>query len=278
MTHTSSPTARSRRIVWISIASGIFALFIIAGSFYLAGGRWYVIQTPSMAEYAPVGTLVLSTMAGLGGLRKGQTILFHPPGSKEVYFHRILSISNGDIRTKGDLNSAVDPWTLHHANLLGTEVARIVGIGWLIQALPILLIGGLILHVVTRYYVYRYWRFPVRVLGWSVLVSLAAFLLKPFVRAVLLTQTVAHGRAFSTLVPTGLLDLHAEAVSGSSAVLRPGQAGSVMSDHAAHSGLFEVDLSPALGLGAWLILILIWLVPVILCVLYAIRHPQPDPV
>jgi len=276
MLHASARSSRATRIAWIAAAAILFVLLLAVGIFYLEGGRWFVIKTPSMGEYAPVGTLVLGSLAGLGSLRKGQTILFHPPGSNETYFHRIFSISGSAIRTKGDLNTSVDPWTLHSQNLVGTEFGRIVGIGWLIEALPILLVGGLILQVVTHYYVLRYWRFPVRVLGWSVLVSLAAYLIKPFVRAVLLTQMVTSGRATSSLVPTGLFSLHAQAVSGSSTNLRPGQAGSVVSDHTASSGLFEIDLSPSLGIWVWLVLVLIWLIPAALCIIYAIRRPEPD--
>jgi hypothetical protein len=190
-----------------------------------------------------------------------------------TFFHRVFSVSGGEIRTKGDLNTSIDPWTLHSHNLIGTEFGRIVGIGWLIESLPILLVGGLILQVVTHYYVLRYWRFPVRVLGWSVLVSLAVYLIKPFVRAVLLSQIVRGGRATSSLVPTGLFGLHAQAVAGSATNLRPGQAGSVVTDHVASSGLFEIDLSPSLGFWAWLLLILVWLIPATLCVIYALRRP-----
>jgi hypothetical protein len=270
-----SPSAL-RRVAWIALAIVGCALVVVAGIFYLTGGRTFVIQTPSMGEYAPVGTLVLSSVAGLTSLRVGQTILFRPPGASEVFFHRIVSISRGAIRTKGDLNGAIDPWTLHAHDLVGTEFGRLVGIGWLVHALPILLVGGLILQVVTHYYVIRYWQFPVRVLGWSVLVSLAAFMLKPFVRAVLLSQNVVSGTATSRIVPTGLFDVNAHAVRGSTAVLRPGQAGEVITGHASSAGFFEIDLTPSLGFDTWLLLIVLWLIPVILCIIYAIRCPEPD--
>jgi hypothetical protein len=272
----ATPSARRRtpaRIIWITLASLVFVFILSAAIFYLSGGRWFVIKTPSMGEYAPVGTLVLGTVAGLTRLRKGDVILFHPPTApEEVYFHRIHSIAQGAIRTKGDINGSIDPWTLHSQNLIGTELGRFVGVGWFVEALPILLVGGLVLHVVTHYYVLRYWRFPVRVFGWAVLVSLAAYILKPFVRAVLLTQVVSHGKATSTIVPTGLFDLHAQAVRGTSAVLRPGQLGEVVSNHVARAGFFEINLTPSLGLATWLLLVILWLVPVILCLIYAGRR------
>lgn len=264
--------------MWLSLAALLAAVLLAIAVFYLTGGRWFVIKTPSMGEYAPVGTLVLGTVTGLGALRRGTVILFHPPSApSEVYFHRIYSIHDGAIRTKGDLNATIDPWTLHAHDLIGTEFGRVVGVGWLVEALPILLVGGLILHVVSHYYVVRYWRFPVRVLGWAVLISLAAWLIKPFVRAVLLRQVVEHGKATSSLVPTGLFDVTAHAIRGTTAILRPGEPGAVVSTHVARSGLFEIDLSPSLGPVAWLLLIAIWLVPALLCIVYSIRRPEPDP-
>jgi hypothetical protein len=268
---------RTRRIIWISLASIGFAFILIAAVFYLTGGRWFVIQTPSMGQYAPVGTLVLTTVAGLTGLHKGSTIAFHPPTAPaEVYFHRILSIGHGAIRTKGDINGTIDPWTLHAHDLVGGELVRFEGLGWIVEALPILLIGGLILQVITHFYVIGYWRFPVRVMGWSVLISLAAYIIRPFVRAVLLTQVVAHGAATSSLVPTGLFDLTAQAVRGSTTLLSPGEVGTVTTTHVATNGLFEVQLAPDLDLGAWLALAAVWLIPTLLCVIYAARHPHPD--
>lgn len=266
----------TRRVVWIVVASVGLAVILTAAIFYLAGGRWFVIKTPSMGEYAPVGTLVLSSVAGLSNLRRGMVILFHPPTAPgETYFHRIYSISNGVILTKGDANPSPDPWRLHPSEIVGTEFARVVGLGWLVEALPILLVGGLILHVVTHYYVVRYWRFPVRVLGWSLLAALAAYLLRPFVRAVLVSQFVSHGKATSWVIATGLFDLNVHAVRGTTTVLRPGQTGDVITTHVANSGLFEVDLSPSLGFLGWLVLIVLILVPVALCVGYAIRRPEP---
>jgi hypothetical protein len=263
--------------MWMTAASVGFAFILVAAVFYLTGGRWFVIQTPSMGQYSPVGTLVLTSVAGLTRLHAGDTIAFNPPTApREVYFHRILTIGHGAIRTKGDINGTVDPWTLHAQDLIGTEFGRIVGVGWVVEALPILLVGGLILHVVTHFYVIGYWRFPVRVMGWSVLFSVAAYIVRPFVRAVLLTQVVAHGAATSTLVPTGLFDLTAQAVRGSTTLLSPGEVGTVTTTHVATNGLFEINLAPDLGFASWLILIAIWLIPTVLCLIYALRHPRPD--
>ena len=263
----------AKRVGWALLAVTIFAALVTAGLFYATGGRWFIVQTPSMGEYAPVGTLVVSTAVGVDGLRVGESILFHPPTAPgETYFHRIVALTDGTIRTKGDINGTTDPWTLQATDLIGRETAHLVGLGWLIQALPLLLIGGLILHALTRYYAIAYLRFPVRVLGWSMLVSLACYLIKPLVRAVQLTQNIADGTASTTLVPTGLLTLHAHAIGGSSMDLRPGQPGTVHAAVASGPGSFGIDLAPHLTPATWALLITLWLIPLALCTAYALHH------
>lgn len=253
----------------------LFAALAGAGLFYAAGGRWFTVQTPSMGEYAPVGTFVLSSPATIDGLRVGDMILFHPPTAPEkTYFHRIVSLTDRAMRTKGDLNGTTDPWTLGTTDLIGTETTHLVGLGWLVQALPLLLLGGLILHTLTRYYAVPYLRFPVRVLGWSVLVSLACYLIKPLIRAVPLSQNIADGTATTTLVPTGLLTLHAQAIGGSSVDLRPGQPGTVHTAADSGPGSFGIDLTPHLTPATWALLIMLSLIPLTLCIAYALRHPD----
>lgn len=277
MSRPSEPSGVAKRVVWALLAVTFLAALATAGLFYATGGRWFVIQTPSMGEYAPVGTLVLSTVAGISGLRVGDMILFHPPTAPgETYFHRIVSLAGGAIRTKGDINGTTDPWTLHSPDLIGTETAHVVGLGWLIQALPLLVLGGLILHTLTRYYAIPYLRFPVRVLGWSVLVSLACYLIKPLIRAVPLSQVIADGTATTTVVPTGLLALHAQAVNGTSVDLRPGQPGTVQTSAATGPGVFGIDLTPHLTPALWAMFIVLWLIPLALCTAYALRHPDRD--
>lgn len=269
---------RAKRHVGVLITILCFAAILAAGLFYATGGRWFIIQTPSMGQYAPVGTLVFSSVYAFHRLRVGDTILFHPPTAHaETYFHRIVSLAGGVIHTKGDINGSIDPWTLHASDLIGHEAARVVGVGWLIQAIPVLLVGGLVLEVVNRYYVRSLWQFPVRVLGWSVLVAFAIFLVKPLVRAVLLTQSVVDGVQSTVLVPTGLLTLRAQAVHGTAIILLPGQPGVVKTTIGSATGRFGVLLSPHCDLVQSIILITLCLIPALLCVTHVLRSPTVEP-
>ena len=61
-----------------------------AGAFWLAGGRWFVMQTPSMGTAAPVGTLVLTRpVAKLSALQVGDVVTCRPPAPAASYYtHR----------------------------------------------------------------------------------------------------------------------------------------------------------------------------------------------
>ncbi|MBF4514146.1 S26 family signal peptidase [Plantibacter sp. VKM Ac-2885] len=260
---------RTLHVIWVVVILVLAGLSIAAAIAWLLGGRGFIIQTPSMAEYAPVGTFVGSMPAVLSTLRVGQMILFHPPGSTETYFHRIVDVDGGAVRTKGDLNGATDPWTLHADDLVGAEALHVVGLGWLIQAVPFLLVGGLLTWLIVRTYIRPPWKFPATVLGWALVVSIAAFVLKPFVRAVLITKTVTHDRATFSVVATGLFDIQAHAVRGTTRALRPGQPGSVRTSWQDSKGHYLADLAPHLNAWQWAIVIVVVLTPSLLCAWYA---------
>lgn len=263
-----------KAFVLVLTAGILFAAAAAVGVFYAVGGRWVVVQTPSMGEYAPVGTLVVSTPVGASGIRPGETILFHPPTSAgETYFHRVASVTPTAIRTRGDINGTIDPWILRPSGVVGHELFRLVGVGMLLQALPILLIGGVVLEILTHAYATREWAPPVRVLGWSVLVSTATVILQPLVRAVMLAQTTIGHAVTGILVPTGLLTIDAHAVHGSTAVLRPGEPGSVRAPASTGSGTIHVLLAPHIDVPTTAILIAVCLAPTVLCLAFALRRP-----
>ncbi|HEV7183019.1 MAG TPA: S26 family signal peptidase [Leifsonia sp.] len=261
-------------IIVVVFTAVLVAAVAGAGVFYAQGGRWVVVQTPSMGEYAPVGTLVISAPVSPAQLHTGETILFHPPTSpNETYFHRIVSVAGPIIRTKGDINGSVDPWILHSSDVIGHEVARFVGVGMLLQALPILLVGGVLLEILTRYYAAAHWRAPIRVLGWSMLVAAAIVIVRPLVQAVILTQATAGSKLTAILVPTGLLTLDTHAVNGTTAVLRPGQPGSVQTSRSASAQVMHVLLSPHFDAGTVTIIGALCLVPTVICLIIVLRKP-----
>lgn len=95
----------------------------VAAAIALATNQLRVVNvlTGSMNPAIPVDTLVVATPLGATAAQVGQVIVFMPPADYTTpgalpVVHRIASVATVDgvveIRTKGDANSAVDPWTL----------------------------------------------------------------------------------------------------------------------------------------------------------------------
>jgi signal peptidase I len=56
-------------------------------------------------------------------LRRGDVIIFIPPGQKERVVHRVISTGPAGIRTKGDANSDIDSASLRQDNISGRAVS-----------------------------------------------------------------------------------------------------------------------------------------------------------
>jgi signal peptidase I len=268
-----------RKTLAIILLSAVGLGILAAAVFYATGGRSFTIQTPSMGEYAPVGTTAFSTRVDFNELKVGDTILFNPPASKEKYFHRIAKIDSAGIRTKGDNNPSIDPWTLKSSNILGKEAFHVVGLGWFIRALPILIIGGILIWTVTHYYVRRkIYVFPARVISVSFLFALSAAVIKPFVRAAIITQTVKDGKAYTSFVPTGIFGVTGTSKSGGTGTGRPGQIVNIVTDHASQNGRFNIELGLHLDFWGWVLLVFIWSIPLLLTIGYVLMlkrlHPE----
>lgn len=79
-----------------------------------------IVTTQSMVPTIFPKELVL--VEGLTkDIKKGEIIVFKKPGYQEIVIHRVFSIEDGIIKTKGD-NSDVDPWSLRKSDVLGKAV------------------------------------------------------------------------------------------------------------------------------------------------------------
>ncbi|MBE7163661.1 MAG: S26 family signal peptidase, partial [Williamsia herbipolensis] len=133
---------RVRTVLLSIVVAGVLAAVAYVGMFVAHGGRWFVVETPSMGTEAPVGTLLWVEPVKPADLHVGDFVTFRRPDSAETYSHRIREIhADGTISTKGAI-TAPDPWTLKASDVVGRVEKRWWGIGWLVDALPILVIGG----------------------------------------------------------------------------------------------------------------------------------------
>lgn len=264
--------ARRRPVTSVALGVGsaaIVAVIVVAIIFQLSGGRWFIVQTPSMGQAAPVGTLILDRPVAVSTLRVGDIITFHPPTAPvEVYTHRIVTIdSDGVISTRGDANGATDPWSLHQDDLIGEAFSVLPRLGWLVRAIPFLVIGFALVWLLTLLVSTPVWRTASRLLGVCLVVAVTTYILRPFVNVSLLTTTSASHGVTATVISTGILPISVTAVGGTSTHLVSGQTGSVYVPR--HLGAPNYSLYSGLNLPwwGWLIFFAMCALPLLWCVL-----------
>jgi hypothetical protein len=246
----------ARSVVCAAMLGMLLTSVAIGGYWKASGGRWYVVRTPSMGAAAPIGTLLWVKPVDFATLHVGAFISFKPPGSSITYSHRIAAVAaDGTLRTKGDANSIPDAWRLTSANVVGAVEARWWGVGWLMRAAPILIVGAFLLWLTIMKLTPPRWHLPLAVVGVSVLVSVAIFIFRPLVSAERTALAPSSKGVTATYVSTGLLPLRLHAVGGSSVDLRDGQSGSVSSSNEAARGRFSVTLAPKIIWWWWLMLV-----------------------
>lgn len=125
------------------IATIVAALMFVPG---LMGLDRYVITGGSMSGTFERGALVFERQVPVTDLRVGDVITYLPPadsGLTELVTHRIVAIEPDPaggavpmLRTQGDANADIDPWTF---TLADTVQPRVVGwvpaVGWIFIAL-----------------------------------------------------------------------------------------------------------------------------------------------
>ena len=248
---------RIRRTTIGVVAVGVIALAGLLAVGWLSGWRTHTMTTPSMGRSAPVGSLVISRPVSAFDVHRGDILVFHPPGRPHVTFvHRVISITHTrgtpQFHTKGDINGAPDPWTLTAGNLIGRAALRIPDAGYLLQMLPLLLLGTfaiLLLTHTTR----REIKAPVRILTGSLLAAALILIYRPLVRMDLIGQVRSGTQGHAAVVPTGILPVRVSALHGSHVDLTPGQVGTVVST-LTHGGAFRLDAFVHLKAWWWLLL------------------------
>ena len=268
---TTSPQPPSRRgaaVAGTVLAVLVLGLLVGALGWRATGGRWLTVATPSMGRAAPVGTLVLTRPVKVADLRVGDIVTYHPPTEpNQTYTHRIVELTaDGGFRTRGDINGTTDPWTAHQSDVVGKVVARWWGIGWLIKAFPILVLGGIVVWLGTHALASVRWRAPLRVIGFAFVATIAAFVVKPFVRTVLVTTSSDSAGAHATIVSTGLLPIRVRATPGGTHTdLIAGQVGRVTADRLGKDGQYHLVNTLHLSLPWWIAVILVCASPLIYC-------------
>ncbi|TDN42434.1 signal peptidase I [Curtobacterium flaccumfaciens] len=263
-----APTAtRFETVLAWSVALVAAVLLTAAVLFLSAGGRWFVVETPSMGEAAPVGTLVLDLPVDVATLHVGDVVSFETAANRGVvYTHRITAVdADGGLHTRGDVNGATDPWTLTQDDVIGTPALLVPHLGWLFRAAPLLLIGTLVIWTLTSVFTDRVTRSCLRIAGAALTVSYAAFVLKPFVNVTTITNTSSPSGVEATIVSSGMFPVRVEAQGADSVHLVDGQVGRMVIHELTANGHYQLTSNIDLGPIGWSLLIAACLVPLVLC-------------
>ena len=268
-------TTRTETVLAWTVAAVAAVLLGAAVLFLSVGGRWFVVETPSMGVAAPVGTLVLDLPVDAATLRVGDVVSFSTDANPGVvYTHRIIHVdADGGLHTRGDINGATDPWTLTQHDVIGTPALLVPHLGWLFRAAPILLVGTLLIWTLTSAFTDRVTRTSLRIAGGALTASYAAFILKPFVNVTTITNTSSPDGVEATVVSSGIFPVRIEALGGNTVHLVDGQVGRVVIDELSGNGYYHlasnIDLDPV----GWAALVAVCLVPLVLCL--AVGRVEP---
>jgi signal peptidase I len=150
--------AAARTAPWLVrgiVGLAVLAFLVLAVGPHLLGYRTLTMLTSSMSPEIDPGDVVVVTPIEVSEVTEGMVITYHQPvEDHSVVTHRVVSVRAGadgsvQVRTKGDANTAIDPWT---ATLEGDTAYQlrvvIPELGHVIQALrapvvaPVLLYGA----------------------------------------------------------------------------------------------------------------------------------------
>ena len=247
------------------------SLVLLAGALvalFGAGFHFYIVQTPSMGTTAPVGTLV--AVHAKDSYAVGDVISYARNG--RTYTHRIVAASAAGFTTQGDINGTADALPVRAAEIVGAVTFYGRHLGFLVEALPWLVIGGVAVYILSRRpWVGRALRWPFRLVGWSLVASLAALWIRPWVNMTMTGYVAQADGVRMHLVNTGILPLKAMGT-----VLASGQDAVVT--QSAEDSVGHYSVTPHLALSFWhfALLLMICLTPLLAALI--IRGDQPSTV
>jgi len=149
------------------VGLAVLAFLVLAVGPHLIGYRTMTMLTGSMAPEIDAGDVTIVTPIAMSEVTEGMVITYHKPiDDRSLVTHRVVSVETGtdgsiQVRTKGDANNGIDPWTAILQGDTAYEVRAVIPeIGHLIQALrapgvtqvllygaPALLAGWLLLTI-----------------------------------------------------------------------------------------------------------------------------------
>ena len=145
-TPDEQPVRRARGGTVLALAAG-FTVLALGIGIRVADLRLAPVLSNSMQPTFSAGDLVITRAVRTSDIQVGDVVTIVPPSGSRPVIHRVTSISDGVITTKGDANGVEDPW---QARLVGATSYRLFfvvpAIGWLTELQrPALLVAGVLL-------------------------------------------------------------------------------------------------------------------------------------
>ena len=123
----------------VGLAVAVFALLAVGP--HVLGYRTMTMLTGSMAPMIEPGDVTVVTPIAIEDVTEDMVITYHQPiGDRSLVTHRVVEVDRTDgrvsVRTKGDANEAIDPWTATLEGDTAYQVRAVVPeLGHVIQAL-----------------------------------------------------------------------------------------------------------------------------------------------
>lgn len=159
-----------RTVPWLVrgvMGVAVLVFLLLAVGPHVLGYRTMTMLTDSMAPEIQSGDITVVTAIDVEDVTEGMVLAYHMPiGDGSLVTHRVISVEHAadgsvQVRTKGDANAEMDPWT---ATLEGDTAYRlravVPGLGHLVTVLrtpvvnqvlvygaPLLLAGWLLLSI-----------------------------------------------------------------------------------------------------------------------------------
>ena len=124
----------------VGLAVAVFALLAVGP--HVLGYRTMTMLTGSMAPMIEPGDVTVVTPIAVQDVTEGMVITYHQPiGDRSLVTHRVVEVDRStdgrvSVRTQGDANEAIDPWTATLEGDTAYQVRAVVPeLGHVIQAL-----------------------------------------------------------------------------------------------------------------------------------------------
>jgi signal peptidase I len=274
-TTTELAAGPKRSVVQVStiIFGVVLALLLAFGGIWIAtGGKYYIMSTPSMSPALPVGALVLTQPYTASKVAVGTVIVFQPPDPKKrTYTHRVIAITPLGYKTKGDAEMGPDNWTIPFANVKGVVVQSLPGVGWLLRALPWLLVGLLLVIGLAAMVPWR-WGVFMPLIAVVIVVTIPLIVLKPLVRGQLVETSTGGPTIVARVVNTGLLPLKFTPAGQPGVHIAAGHWYDFKWPQSTKAQQFNIHARVDLTLTGWIILGLLCLLPLFLAIGVSIRE------